>query len=119
MHGFVRGDGLGGEGSLGCRDALSTSRAGNRHTYHAIGDMLGLRSVMGDDEHGHATRFEHAQQLMDTLFGLGVQTRGRLVHDEHVRIASQHAGNGCQSLLSAGQVERGAVGKMPDMQQVQ
>ena len=74
---------------------------------------------MGDDEHGHATRFEHAQQLMDTLLGLGVQTRGRLVHDEHVRIASQHAGNGCQSLLPAGQVEGGAVGKMPDMQQFQ
>ena len=81
--------------------------------------MLGLLPVMGDDEHGHATRFERAQQLMDTLLGLGVQTRGRLVHDEHVRIASQHAGNGCQSLLPAGQVEGGAVGKMPDMQQFQ
>ena len=56
---------------------------------------------------------------MDTLLGLDVQARGRLVHDEHVRIASQHAGNGCQSLLPAGQVEGGAVGKMPDMQQFQ
>ena len=56
---------------------------------------------------------------MDALLGLDVQARGRLVHDEHVRIASQRAGDGHQSLLSAGQVERGAVGKMPDMQQVQ
>ena len=74
---------------------------------------------MRDDQHGDALGTQRADEIMDPCAGPGIQPRGRLVHDEHIRPAGEDAGDGRQPLLAAGQGEGGTVGEMADPQQLQ
>ena len=70
-RGGVAGYGIG----RSCGGAWRGSRIGracNRHTDHAVGDLLGLRPVMGDEQDGHATGLECAQQFMDACLGVDI-----------------------------------------------
>ena len=71
-----------------------------RHTHHAVSKGLGLRSVVGNEQHGYALLLQGAQQFMDAHLGLRIQTGGRLIHNEHIRIAGNNASNGRKTLLS-------------------
>jgi hypothetical protein len=70
------------------------------HKDDPIGNSAGEAHLMTDNDHRHPRRgqlLHHLQYLFDHL---GVQGRGRLVEEHHLRLHGQGAGD-CHSLLLA------------------
>ena len=74
---------------------------------------------MRDDERGHAIVVQRADEFVHAYGRLFVESGGWLVHDEYVWIAGDHTGDGHETLLASGQIERGAILQMFDMQEPQ
>ena len=74
---------------------------------------------MRDDERGHAIVVQRADEFVHACGRLFVESGGWLVHDEYAWIAGDHTGDGHETLLASGQIERGAILQMFDMQEPQ
>ena len=75
---------------------------------------------MRDDHHRHAQLpVELFQQFEDRARRLGVERGGRLVAQQHLRVAGQSAGDGHALLLPAGQLHRISPGLVRQLDQLQ
>ena len=72
---------------------------------HPVTDLFDDGHLVGNENHGDAPLFvDLLQQCQDAFRGLGVQSRGGLVTQQHLRLGSQGPGNGNALLLSAGKL---------------
>jgi hypothetical protein len=90
-----------------------TPRAARRAPGSAAGPG-GDVQVVGDQHDGHALLgVQRLEQRHDLLAGAGVEVAGRLVGQQHLRVADQGAGDGHPLLLAAGQLGRPVVQPVP------
>ena len=69
-------------------------------------DAPGLAEIVGRHHHLDAARGDRAHDVLDRLGGGGIETRGRLVEKQHLRIARQRAGEREPLLFAARQPPR-------------
>ena len=76
------------------------------HDADAVADLARKRHLVRDDDHGLALlgqRPHHAEHLADEL---GVERRGRLVEQDHLRVHGERPRDGDALLLPAGEIAR-------------
>ena len=87
-----------------------------------ITDGLDHAHLMGNDHHGDAQLLiDIPDQLQNLMGGVGIQSTGGLVAQQHLGLGSQRTGNGDALLLAAGQalgVDVGLVGQTHTGQQL-
>ena len=74
---------------------------------------------MGDHHHGHAVVGQILHDLQHLANHFGVQGRGGLVKQHHIRLHAQGAGDGDTLLLTAGQLLRIGVGTVGQTDHIQ
>ena len=79
------------------------------HEDDAVGDVAGEAHLVGDDDHRHAALGELLHDVEHAAHELGVERRGDLVEEHHVRVHRQRAGDGHALLLAAGELRREVV----------
>ena len=79
-----------------------------------VGDAGGLLHVVGDD-HDRVVALEHADQLLDGERRDRVERRGRLVHQDHVRLDRQRPRDAEPLLLAAGERQRAVLEAVLDL----
>ena len=90
------------------------------HDGDAVGDGQGLLLVVGHVDRGDADLVLDALDDVAHLHAqLGVQVGKRLVHQQHVRLDDDGAGQGDALLLAAGELGRHAVGVLVDLHHAQ
>ena len=93
-------------------------RIGRRgDTHDTVGKGTRLVGVMRDEHDGNAQIVQMPDHAVQTVPRRVIQSRRGLVHDDELRPACQHTGDGDEPLLPAGQGERRTVCKMLDVQQ--
>ena len=70
-----------------------------------VGKYVDFRLRMGNDEYGDALCVEGLDEIVHAGCACLVKSRGRLVHNENLRLACDDARYGGKSLLSAGKIE--------------
>ena len=76
-----------------CRTSLP-----GRDDHDVVGEQLHLGQQVAGDQHGAALRGETAEELAHPADALRVEPVGRLVEDQHPRVA-QHRGGDAEPLL--------------------
>ena len=77
-------------------DILHTCRADDAsifHDRHAIRQFKDVMNVMADQEDADALLFEFESQIRNLLRFLRAERRGRLVHDQNIRVEVNSARN--------------------------
>src|SRR6266704_1362034 len=100
-------------------DLLDPARPGRQHR-DPLAEVHRLLDAVGDEHDGLAGLLPDAQQLvLEAVAGLRVQRGERLVHQQHVRVEGEAAGDGHPLLHPAGQLMRVPVGEagQPDQRQ--
>ena len=84
-----------------------------RHHHHAVGQENRLLDRMRDEQHGQLRALPQVQQLvLQALARHRVERAERLVHQHHLRVVGQHAGDGDALLHAAGKLVRIGVGEV-------
>ena len=83
------------------------------HDHHVVGQPVGLGQVVGDPHQGPAAVGQPAGGALEALAGLGVEGRGRLVHQQRARAGDQRAGQAHALRLAARQLVGRAVEERP------
>ena len=87
-----------------------------------VANLLNHGHLVGDENHGNLPLpADVLQQIQNGIGGLGIQGRGGLIAQQHLRVGSQSAGNGNALLLTAGQLHRVGiclVGQTHNIQQL-
>ena len=96
--------------------ALSPARgAGRRRSRRSTRDIRrGVVGVVGDQDQPAAPLGGRLQRVDDQVAGLGVQRAGRLVGQQHPRVADQGPGDRDPLLLATGQPRRPVLGQVRD-----
>ncbi len=77
------------------------------HGNHPVAEIDRLLQIMGDENHGGAAlRRQPRHLVLQVLPGHGVERAERLVHQQHVRLLGQAAGDLQALLHAAGQLQR-------------
>src|SRR5271165_3660591 len=84
------------------------------HEGRAIGHAGGLLHVVGHDHDRHSV-LELVDQLLDLERGHRVERRGRLVHQDHLRLDRERAGDAEALLLATRQRHPGLVEALADL----
>ena len=92
---------------LGRRPLLDDDAA--VHEDDARRDVAREAHLVGDDEHRHAALGEVLHDVEDAAHELGVERRGDLVEEHHVRVHRERARDGDALLLAAGELRREVV----------
>src|SRR5437667_7965 len=73
------------------------------------GEPSRLAEIVGRQHHLDAAPADGANDILDRLGGSGIETRGRLVEEQHGRVAGESAREREALLLAAGQSPRGSA----------
>ena len=73
------------------------------HDHQPVAQLLGLVHVVGGEDQRHTLLFEPEQSIPQHVPRLRVETGGRLVEQQHLRLVDQAAGDGEPALHAAGQ----------------
>ena len=92
-------------------------RCGRDEADDVAGKPARLAEIMGRHHDLDAAAADSADDVFDRLGGDGIEARGRLVEEQHGRIARQRPRQRQPLLLAAGQPSRGAVGQMAEADQ--
>lgn len=79
--------------------------------YRAVHERRQRTQLVRDHDDSRACACEFGEDLREHLGALGVDARGRLVHDDEVGVGHQRAGDVGPLLLPAGQLGDGPVGQ--------
>jgi hypothetical protein len=74
------------------------------HVEHAIGDIAGEVHLVGDDDHRHALACKAPDHRQHLAHHRGIERRGGLVEEDHLRLHREAAGNRHALLLAARQL---------------
>ena len=90
------------------------------HDRHAVADLLDHGHFVRDDDDRDAELFVQVlQQPQDRLGGLGVERRGRLVAQQHIRVVCERPRDGNALLLSSGELLRVRLRLVSDADQLE
>ena len=94
------------------RDLAVDAAGAGRHHHHAVGQEDRLLDRMGDEQHGQAGALPDVEQLvLQALARHRVERAERLVHQHHLGVVGEHAGDRDALLHAAGQLVRIGVGE--------
>jgi hypothetical protein len=91
------------------------------HHHQPVAQLLGLVHVVGGQHQGHALVLEPVQPVPQHVPGLRVQSGGRLVQQQDLRVVDQRPGDRQPALHAAGQrfdLVLGPVGQLGEVQQL-
>ena len=95
-------------GCAGLSGRLSSTTAPSRDRDHPVG-MLCDTCVVGDDHDGHPARSEATEQPEEVLGRGRVETAGRLVGEQDLRLVGQRTGDRHSLTFAAGEFGREAL----------
>ncbi len=73
------------------------------HDHQPIAELLGFVHVVGGDDQCHPFLLEAIEPIPQKVTGLGIESRGGLVEDQHLRSVDQPAGNRQTTLHPSGE----------------
>jgi hypothetical protein len=85
------------------------------HEDHPVGDLAGEAHLVGDDDHRHAGLGQLLHRVEHLVDHLGVERRGRLVEEHHLRLHGERPGDGHPLLLTARELARVLVRLLGDL----
>jgi hypothetical protein len=89
---------------------------------HAVADLPGERHLVGGEQHRHSGRLQPADDVEHLADQFGVERRGDLVEQHHLRVHGERSGDGDPLLLATGEligIGVGPVGETEPRQHLQ
>ena len=77
---------------------------------HPVGDLEELVEILADDQHGASLPGEVDERLADQARRAGIDSPGRLVHDQELRRLDDLAPDDELLQVAAGELARGRIG---------